>query len=684
MSYKSKFTGAEVDDLLQKVKEGASIEVDTSLDPYSMNPIANSAVWYGIERAKDDVEKMILNMVTIAPLSDGEAIKEAFSRYGLAKRLNTPIPCYIKENGFYEEYQSAILIVEDYGSDGYKLNFINISATSQFKFYDENGVEIEDVFDPEWEWSPKCKLTNGVCDSYLIQDNGYVMHLGKGEMIIADDTEDANSNRPISNKAFCKALKEAIEKANNIFFATYGLTKYKEIKDASDSRKVVLCYHGGFCYVLISITTSSAYFNVIRGTSSYMMYCDADDSGWYGVNYYLEQSTNKVTTLSESSTDTQYPSAKAVYDALQNVGGSSVFEAKYRETKYADILEAYNAKKHCLCVYNGQIYSLAVLKESGDTNAYFTLINNNYAYRVVCTTNDIWYNNLAELEIASNKTTSLSSESTDTQYPSAKAVYNALEEMKIEDYSNGNLKVSINGVSRDFMAATPSGDPMHYMYVTAGAEYNDTGADITRTGVYGDTIVWKAGYWWLNELGDITNEEMREIYLLGYKTISTNNINSHFQYASQIRTIMSLCRTESASHSENYTYMGATLLETINHQFSLSKTMLISTLNSMCQGCRSLRKILSVIDLTYATSLNRAFENTLLLEEVRIKTLKSAISFQDSPLLSNASILYMIENEAATSAIVITLHADAYARAMANEAITTALEAHPNVSLASA
>ena len=44
----------------------------------------------------------------------------------------------------------------------------------------------------------------------------------------------------------------------------------------------------------------------------------------------------------------------------------------------------------------------------------------------------------------------------------------------------------------------------------------------------------------------------------------------------------------------------------------------------------------------------------------------------------------MIENEAATSGITITLHADAYARAMANTDIIAALEAHPNVSLASA
>lgn len=36
---------------------------------------------------------------------------------------------------------------------------------------------------------------------------------------------------------------------------------------------------------------------------------------------WFESKTNKVTSLSSSSTDTEYPTAKAVYDAIQNSGG---------------------------------------------------------------------------------------------------------------------------------------------------------------------------------------------------------------------------------------------------------------------------------------------------------------------------------------------------------------------------
>lgn len=41
------------------------------------------------------------------------------------------------------------------------------------------------------------------------------------------------------------------------------------------------------------------------------------------LRYIPESSSNKVTSLSSSSTDTQYPSAKCVYDALQNAGGGT-------------------------------------------------------------------------------------------------------------------------------------------------------------------------------------------------------------------------------------------------------------------------------------------------------------------------------------------------------------------------
>ena len=54
---------------------------------------------------------------------------------------------------------------------------------------------------------------------------------------------------------------------------------------------------------------------------------------------WFESKTNKVTSLSSSSTDTEYPTAKAVYDAIQNSGGC--VEDYYFDTTTKEIIIDY-------------------------------------------------------------------------------------------------------------------------------------------------------------------------------------------------------------------------------------------------------------------------------------------------------------------------------------------------------
>lgn len=57
------------------------------------------------------------------------------------------------------------------------------------------------------------------------------------------------------------------------------------------------------------------------------------DSSIYDiVDAKAERTANKVTSLSSSSTDTQYPSAKAVYDAIQAGGGGGSSPVTYAFT----------------------------------------------------------------------------------------------------------------------------------------------------------------------------------------------------------------------------------------------------------------------------------------------------------------------------------------------------------------
>lgn len=103
----------------------------------------------------------------------------------------------------------------------------------------------------------------------------------------------------------------------------------------------------------------------------------------------------------------------------------SVFEAVYGETLYEDIVGAYLAGKHCLCVYNNQIYNLVYVKEND--NLLFSCSKGVYIYSITVTKGSLWWTGITDLQVKSNKVTTLSSSSTDTQYPSAKAVYDALQ-----------------------------------------------------------------------------------------------------------------------------------------------------------------------------------------------------------------------------------------------------------------
>lgn len=253
---------------------------------------------------------------------------------------------------------------------------------------------------------------------------------------------------------------------------------------------------------------------------------------------------------------------------------------------------------------------------------------------------------------------------------------------------NGNIVLAnIQGQSKEFMPATPSGDPMHYVYVAAGAEYNDTGADIIKTTPWADladddadkTVVHKAGYWYLNGLGDITTEEIRNIYVTSANVLQFANIQEVFSFEYNCRTYF--------NGKVGYK-KGGWINCIISGAFASSRAVSIDILPRRVNGLYKfiyesrIKYIISRIELTKETVISDAFDNSYL-KYVKINKLCSSIIF-GSPYLYMKCILYMITNEAATSAITITLHADAYARAMANADIVAALEAHPNISLASA
>ena len=224
-------------------------------------------------------------------------------------------------------------------------------------------------------------------------------------------------------------------------------------------------------------------------------------------------------------------------------------------------------------------------------------------------------------------------------------------------------------------------NPLRPFYIAAGAEYNDSGADKTKTAPWGDTVTLKAGHYYLNGLGDITEEQMMEIYNAPHNAL----YEQAYAGNNTIRTIFFRAGTSSValSNSVNAIFAGCHALEAIGNKDShlyLNNT----SLRHLFFNCRKLRSIAIRIYAKNTTIDQRTFQECYSLEYIKMELLSSSIIFADSSNLSQESVIYMIQKASPTTAITITLHPDAYARLNDDAEIVAALEAQPLISLVSA
>lgn len=87
------------------------------------------------------------------------------------------------------------------------------------------------------------------------------------------------------------------------------------------------------------------------------------------------------------------------------------------------------------------------------------------------------------------------------------------------------------------------------------------------------------------------------------------------------------------------------------------------TLSHAFAQCTNLKRIIGVINCSYLAKCPNAFGNCQKLEEVKLFNLKIDISFSSSPLLSLASLQYLVTNAAnGSTAITVTVHPDVYVK----------------------
>lgn len=240
------------------------------------------------------------------------------------------------------------------------------------------------------------------------------------------------------------------------------------------------------------------------------------------------------------------------------------------------------------------------------------------------------------------------------------------------------------------------------LYIAAGALYNNTNAPIARTAPWGEQVQHLAGHYYLNGLGDVTEEQMIYIYNERYRMLTLNRSRA-LQSLEKVRTLFMPVKNNNVASFYHLDIpqilaQAASSLEVVT--FNIDASFFSNYLNYvplvgdksknaayMFGGCMALKYIsaLNVKPITiFGTGSQGAFYNCKQLKEVSLYQLTASVELSDSPLLTKRSVLYLITNAIPTSAITITLHPDAYARLAEDSEIVAALEAQPFITLVSA
>lgn len=184
------------------------------------------------------------------------------------------------------------------------------------------------------------------------------------------------------------------------------------------------------------------------------------------------------------------------------------------------------------------------------------------------------------------------------------------------------------------------------LYVAAGATYNE-----------------QSGFYELNGLTDITEEQMREIYNV-YFVNFPSGATALFSN-SKIRTNLPP-KTNPGGWVSNlemqYLYANCKELEVARVGATVLGYMKPNIAEGIFYNCNKLRKVIGTINLDKVSSVYGMLRGCEALETINIQKLYANFSFADSPLITLESLQYLINNAANTSPITVTVHADVYAK----------------------
>ena len=178
---------------------------------------------------------------------------------------------------------------------------------------------------------PECVIDeNGKNVLQLIKENGGGSSYDDTEVkeeLARLEREKADKSELTELSLQVGGLSERIENlpsgGSEVFKAVYGVTTIEEVTEAYNAGKVIHCDYDGMCYILSAFNSGQAFFTSLSANHSSRLELK-QDSRWAISYFQMEVVSNKTKTINESSTDTQYPSAKAVYDFVSNTLGTII------------------------------------------------------------------------------------------------------------------------------------------------------------------------------------------------------------------------------------------------------------------------------------------------------------------------------------------------------------------------
>lgn len=244
----------------------------------------------------------------------------------------------------------------------------------------------------------------------------------------------------------------------------------------------------------------------------------------------------------------------------------------------------------------------------------------------------------------------------------------------VQSVGNATDKIMSQKASTDsFIANTPSGDPAHFLYESAGAKWNE------------DT-----GLWTLGSYSDLTTEEIRYAFANKVTYFNGSAYGLYHDYNSRCMFPLRIYGPGNAI-TFNRCFINSKIREFQANAIYLQNKIQIT--GSCDYGFSSENLVKISCELYFSNyinenSLKTLFSNCKKLEYIRVNTTYFGLYLNDSPLLSKESVLSMINGSEGENTITHTIHPDVYAKCVDggewSAEIQTALANKTNVSLAKA